>query len=267
MATLNDMYIMAHDFADFEADGDNEERNELFDCFQTPDNEDVPFNKTAFMNYIQAYCGYFEVIYDSFEMFCSHLYSWTGTRLPSWQRMYDALCLDYDPLENYNLHERRHDKNKRNEEDHKETAFDQTANTTEEVTQNTLDVNHDEYNGESTTHTEEDADIAGYDSGSLVDRDAKTSDTNYTEEHTDDQHNTEDITKNDVTDYTTHSDEVVDATQDEKKRLDQKQWHHGKTGDKSYAELIQEEIDLALQNSIYTVIGDEFKKEFCLLVY
>lgn len=119
-----------------------------WEIFKTPDNADKPFNRDAFFDYLLMECGDFEAIFPNVEMVCTRLSAWTSSRIDYWQRIYDVLCADYEPLWNYNRTD--------------EEKSDTTRNRQNDI----LDK------------------VAGYDSGNLVDSNNENAISNEDENYT-----------------------------------------------------------------------------------
>ncbi len=295
--TVNDMFTMAQNYSQYPSD--DASSSYFYSIFSTPDNAEKPFDKTGLLNYIRFSTGFFQVRDNSYGEFCSHLVAWSHIRLPSWQRVYDALCADYNPLENYDIRDNEHIKQKKHDEYNSSDIYTQedasTHNlgdtlTNDDTRTDKLDNEHTE--GEQTTNTaiksttvdDTTTTVAAYDSGDLVnsekvhDEGTTTNPYDDNKTHSENSQDTsrdetihDDKTQKDTLEegstYNTGSDRDISNIDDSKERSDRHQYKHGNIGVMSSQQLVQQEIDLALQNNIYEIITNDFKDEFCLLVY
>lgn len=71
---------------------------QLFDNYAVPSGMD----KNVIVQNILAECAEFEALYPNPVVFANLIGYWSQAELPVWQRMWDAMQLEYKPLENYN---------------------------------------------------------------------------------------------------------------------------------------------------------------------
>lgn len=96
--TLNDLVRQ-----DFTQPGDQLPASEgpLFSHMALPRDKEKPFSRKFFIDELVRVCGEFEVRPHDYIAFQRQLDNWSRTRLRYWQRMYDVLNKDYEPLHNY----------------------------------------------------------------------------------------------------------------------------------------------------------------------
>lgn len=73
----------------------------IFKWMHVPYSKENPFNKKDFVDELVRVCGGFEVSPHDYLQFIRSLDNWSRTRLRYWQRIWDALNVDYEPLHNY----------------------------------------------------------------------------------------------------------------------------------------------------------------------
>ncbi len=169
---------------------DGEHDNFLAKRFYTPDSDTVPFNREWFWDYLLLNAGHFQLIISDIDELCRGVKAWSSLKLHYWQKAYDALCAEYNPIHNYDR--------------------------TEDLNENT------------NSTVDADNDVAGYDSGRLVDADHQT-------------------TKGDST-HTANN-------------------HiYGNIGVTTTQEMIKQELDIA-HITMYDIIVDDFKAQFCVTLY
>lgn len=204
---------------------------------------------------------------------------WFVLKREAFQRMYDALSAEYNPIENYDRHEQRTDKLTHSGED-KETNSLGTSVTlkrsgTEEIAQQGTETTHtggtDSTKTSGTEITE--SDVSAYDASSYVPRDKQTRTPNLTDTRTPDiteerTPNLKDVRTPDLTDVSTNSGEDVKTTgyghiEDEVERIRA----HGNIGVTTNQDMIRSEIDMRAQYDLVDVIIGLFEGEFMSRVY
>lgn len=174
-------------------------KSQIFKYFKVPTDDVTPLNKNALIDELVRQCGNFEVIPHDGVDFIRKIDVWSMTKIREWQKIFDALNMEYEPLHNYDR--------------------------TEEEEIKVDNVKMEESGALSK--------IAGVDSGSLVEDSSAKGDN----KHTDDDHS------------------------------DRKLRSYGNIGVTTSQQMLESEIELRRQYNMYQIIIDDFKQEFCLLVY
>lgn len=73
----------------------------LFDGMAYPDGF-TSDDKEIFKNNLLMDCAELEVLYSDWDFLRFSIINWSAKELPTWQRIYDASLLEYNPIENYN---------------------------------------------------------------------------------------------------------------------------------------------------------------------
>lgn len=96
--TLNDIIRLS-----FVGPGDQRPPSDspVFKHFSLPSDKYKPFSRVNFVNELVRSCGQFEVMPHDYLQFIWDVDVWSRGRVRYWQRMYDALNTDYEPLHNY----------------------------------------------------------------------------------------------------------------------------------------------------------------------
>lgn len=81
--------------------------NSIFDLFVVPDG----MNKELIINNILLECAEMEIIYPEPDIMKNAIGLWSNKQLESWERMYKAMQLEYDPIYNYDRFEEWLDSN------------------------------------------------------------------------------------------------------------------------------------------------------------
>lgn len=63
-------------------------------------------DKNTFTNNLLMECAELEVIYSNWSFMKGAIKEWSSKELPTWQRIYNASLLEYNPIENYNRTEK-----------------------------------------------------------------------------------------------------------------------------------------------------------------
>lgn len=69
----------------------------VFDGLKFPDG----VSRETLISQILERCGNLELVYPSLEWMKYSIEHWSAARMPTWQRVQDALTLEYNPIENY----------------------------------------------------------------------------------------------------------------------------------------------------------------------
>lgn len=79
--------------------------NTLFDNLEVPSGWDTQ-DKQLLVDNIVLECAELEILYPSAPFFKAALGAWSSKELPTWERIYQASILEYNPIENYNRAEK-----------------------------------------------------------------------------------------------------------------------------------------------------------------
>lgn len=184
-------------------------------------------NLDTLKNNIILECAELEVLYSAPSFFRWAVNAWSLKESPTWERMYKALQIEYNPLENY----------------------DRTEEWTEAGTlknNKTVD-NTTTTNGNTTSNGDAKHNVTGYNSNTevLQSRDITNASDNNTSTATGKGAETEAGEHNDIRNG----------------RI------HGNIGVTTSQQMLKAEFDLAPEINMYNIITDSFKHRFCLMIY
>lgn len=226
----------------------------LFDNMQLPA-EFTADDRETLINNLLMECAEFECTYPAFDFCKAAIGFWSKARLQVWQKLYNTMFFEYNPIWNKDgtITETR----TKEYSGEKAGTVSSAKETSSEVTDGTassrmLSVSKDDTTTENQT--------AGFNSSSLVNKNKSTV------QHMYDDTETGRVTRN-VTDTgseegsTTESGTTSGEETEEYTRVEQ-----GNIGVTSTQHLIKEEREVAMFE-IDDVIINDFKKQFCVLVY
>lgn len=178
-------------------------------------------------NNIILECAELEILYSAPSFFRWAVDAWSLKESPTWEKMYNALQIEYNPLENYDRIE-----------DWTETGKQDTNKTVKNKTS---------VSGSNTDKGDVRHFVTGYNSNSevLQSRDNNDNTNTNKSDATGDGAETETASRNDT----------------RKGRI------HGNIGVTTSQQMLKAEFDLAPEINMYNIITDSFKKRFCLLIY
>ena len=213
---------------------------QIFDKLALPDGVD----RSLLVNNLVMELGCLEVLYPSAPFMADMVELWSNKELPTWERLYSAMKIEYNPIENYDRQEEWTDEK---DETRESSVSDSTI--LDGQTQNSGSVTHAVQN--MTT----DRKVTGYNSNSLVPQaqDVESGSTVDT-----------DATRQDVDSTTTRTGggtEDIDGTTTHKGRV------HGNIGVTTSQQMLASELELVPQLNIINYIISSFKNRFCILVY
>ena len=213
---------------------------QIFDKMALPDGVD----RSLLVNNLVIELGCLEVLYPSAPFMADMVELWSNKELPTWERLYNAMKLDYNPIENYDRQEEWTDER---DETRESSVSDSTI--LDGQTQNSGSVTHAVQN--MTT----DRKVTGYNSNSLVPQaqDVEHGSTVDT-----------DSTRQDVDSTTTRT---GGGTEDIDGTTTHKGWVHGNIGVTTSQQMLASELELVPQLNIINYIISSFKNRFCILVY
>ena len=208
--------------------------NTLFDLMAVPAEFDSD-TRELLINNILLECGGLETVYPEITFLKQAIGIWSEKELPTWERIYNAMMAEYDPIENYNRNESI---TVTEDGEDKHSGNDVSANSGTDSFSNTP----------ATTTTEK---VTGYDSGSLVDRSQIVEGGTSSGSQTYGSTNT--------------------FTHGEKIKRDNKIITsgniHGNIGVTTSQQMLEQEIEIAPKLNVMDYICISFRERFCLLVY
>ena len=208
--------------------------NTLFDLMAVPSEFDSD-TRELLINNILLECGGLETVYPEITFLKQAIGVWSEKELPTWERIYNAMMAEYDPIENYNRNESI---TVTEDGEDKHSGNDVSANSGTDSYSNTP----------ATTTTEK---VTGYDSGSLVDRSQIVEGGTSSGSQTYGSTNT--------------------FTHGEKIKRDNKIITsgniHGNIGVTTSQQMLEQEIEIAPKLNVMDYICISFRERFCLLVY
>ena len=224
--------------------------NQLFTEMNYPSDFNVN-DKDVLLSNLLMECAELEIIYTNWDFLQMAIGAWSAKELPTWERLYTAMTIQYDPIENYNRTE------------------ETTATHSGDITHSGKDTNKAS-GTDSDTHTGYQS-ITG--SGTDTDTNYRTSFDNNTfagtekYEHgrgTTDTHNFNDTLShtNGRQDEFTHGHKITDTT-----AVTTESHISGNIGVTTSQQMLEQEIEIAAKLNIFNTIIESFKNRFCLLVY
>lgn len=184
-------------------------------------------NLDTLKNNIILECAELEVLYSAPSFFRWAVDAWSLKESPTWEKMYKALQIEYNPLENYDRSE----------------SWSESGTHGNNKTVN----NSTETSGSATTNGDAKHYVTGYNSNSevLQSHDVTTGSDSNTSSAT--GTGTEAETGN-------HSDTRTGRV-------------HGNIGVTTSQQMLKAEFDLAPEINMYNIITRSFRNRFCLLIY
>ena len=186
-----------------------------------------------------------EVLYPNPGAFKYFVGVWAKSRINAWKKVYTALTAEYSPIENTDRYEDITDT----------TKVKTTDNTTDKRSGRTSVTGSDSitFNEGNRSTTES---VTGFNADTFKNN-AKT-ETNHATDTTEG-------TNTATTEATNTND--IDRTETEERTYTHINHTHGNIGVTTNQKMITEEIELRINNDITKFIVDDFKKNFCLMVY
>lgn len=224
--------------------------NSLFDEMAFPDGFTADDEQT-FINNLLMECAELEVIYSNWTFLQGAIKVWSVKELPTWQRIYNASMLEYNPIENYNR--------------------------TEETT-------HQNFG--AVTHSGKDSvQASGADTNALTGTDSISrsgSDTDTTAKTAYDSNAWADVQKVQMTKGTLETDNISHSETLTHGKKDETTYGHvitdatgheidsnisGNIGVTTSQQMLEQELEIAPKLNIMNYMIASFKNRFCLLVY
>lgn len=221
--------------------------NTIFDNLMLPDGVDKP----TLIDNIVLETAELECIYPTPVFLKTAIGLWSNVQFLTWDRVYSAMNLDYNPIENYDRQETETTTGTRAHSGKDTTTRSGTVSETGSTTASTQGTA-----SESGTSTNK---IAGFDSTTLVDHDSSTG--SNTRQASDSSTGSSTRSGTDSsTQELTHGEQIADSGS-RTSRI------HGNIGVTTSQQMLQSELDLAPNLNIYQYITADFRKRFCVEVY
>lgn len=225
----------------------------LFDNLQLPA-EFTANDRETLINNLLMECAEFECTYPAFDFCKAAIGFWSKARLHVWQKLYRTMFFEYNPIWNKDgtITETR----TKEYSDEKAGTTESTKESTSESTDATTGSHITSGTQESTTENK----TAGFNSNDYVKHDKSEVDATSSETSTNTAHRTVNDSGSE-SGSTTESGTTSGEETEEYTRTEQ-----GNIGLTSTQQLIKEEREVAMFE-IDEVIINDFKKQFCILVY
>ena len=221
--------------------------NTIFDNLMLPDGVDKP----TLVDNIILETAELECIYPTPVFLKTAIGLWSNVQFLTWDRVYTAMNLEYNPIENYDRQETETTTGTRAHSGKDTTTRSGTVSETGSTTGSTQGTA-----SESGTTTNK---IAGFDSTTLVDHDSSTG--SNTRQASDSSTGSSTRSGTDSsTQELTHGEQIADSGS-RTSRI------HGNIGVTTSQQMLQSELDLAPNLNIYQYITADFRKRFCVEVY
>ena len=211
-------------------------------------------DRETLINNLLMECAEFECTYPAFDFCKAAIGFWSNARLHVWQKLYDTMFFEYNPIWNKDgtITETR------TKEYSGEKAG--TVASTKDAEMENSDVHSVTKLSSGSQNSDTENKTAGFNSTDYVKKDKSTVDGSWSESETDTDRHT--ITgSNSETGNTTESGTSSGEETEEYTRVEK-----GNIGVTSTQQLIKEEREVAMFE-IDDVIINDFKKQFCILVY
>ena len=223
--------------------------NSVFDNLTLPDDINDDDTKALLIDTILYKYGDAPLFSPDPSVIKFYIGRWSGRRSPLWQRYYDAVTAEYDPLSNYNRTEKReltHGK----KVTYGGTVTDSTSGTITDTPSGSVKVERDD------TTTEN---VSAYNSStwepskqSVLDGETNTSYTNYKEERS----------------FTNYQEQRTFNNTDTNSGKDSEETHaYGNIGITTSQQMLISELDLNDRLDIINYIADDWHSEFNLMIY
>lgn len=238
---------------------------DIFQGFRVPGRADIttqadtvpdPFvpDRQIALDYILTSCAELSLVYTKPDFVKFMIRSWTERRFPVWKAMYNTMLYKYNPIWN---------KDGTIEETRDLTEEDDEA-TTGSATSGKTTIDDEDTTGHVESSGSTDADIRGnvtaYDTDDYSPNEQQTQDIGTTSEA--DHSGTRDLTRTESGTATSTGSRDRDRT--EKENTIRREY--GNIGVTMTQQMIRAERDVAMF-SLYELIKEDFKSEFCVMVY
>ena len=238
----------------------------IFDLMQLPEGFTADDRETV-TDSILTECAELEVLYPAPAVMKNVIGIWSRKELPTWQRIYNASLLEYNPIENY-----RRDETETIEDDRAEEHSGTDTNTASGTDTNRASGTDSTLGNSSSTTTDGGTDVTkndvtGYDSNAMVPSNQQTIEHGMTQGVTENASNsttygrTDTVTHGRIDSYQ-HGEKIEHSGGTTRTNL-----AFGNIGVTTSQQMLTQEIDIAKIINVIPYIVDSFKNRFCLLVY
>lgn len=256
--------------------------NTLFANMNYPEGFETA-DQTNLINNLLCELAELEVLYTSPAFMKTIIGVWSYKEKPTWDRIYAAAQMEYNPIENYDRQESSTDTTDgtRKHTGNDVTAFSGSDTVTNSGTDTTTNSGKDttqDSGTEAIANTGTDTTtnkVAGFDSNTLVDHDSSalahghTATTTFgkkeelTHGHVEAlQHGHVETVAMGHSETLTHGEQIKDDTE-----ITHTSRIHGNIGVTTSQQMLEQELEVAHKLNIMNVIIESFKNRFCLLVY
>lgn len=254
----------------------------LFANMSYPDDFDSTDQQTL-VNNLVCELAELEILYTSPAFMKTIIGVWSAKEVTTWNRIYAAAQMEYNPIENYDRQESSTDTTDgtRKHTGNDVTAFSGSDTVTNSGTDTTTNSGKDttqDSGTEAIANTGTDTTtnkVAGFDSNTLVDHDSSalahghTATTTFgkkeelTHGHVEAlQHGHVETVAMGHSETLTHGEQIKDDTE-----ITHTSRIHGNIGVTTSQQMLEQELEVAPKLNIMNVIIESFKNRFCLLVY
>ena len=238
----------------------------IFDLLQLPEGFTAEDRETV-TDSILTECAELEVLYPAPSVMKNVIGIWSRKELPTWQRIYNASQLEYNPIENY-----RRDETETIEDDRAEEHSGTDTNTASGSDTNRASGSDSTTGNSSSTTTDGGTDVTkndvtGYDSNAMVPSNQQTIEHGMTQGVTENASNsttygrTDTVTHGRIDSYQ-HGEKIEHSGGTTRTNL-----AFGNLGVTTSQQMLTQEIEIAKIINVIPMIVDSFKNRFCLLVY
>ena len=238
----------------------------IFDLMQLPEGFTTEDRETV-TDSILTECAELEVLYPAPAVMKNVIGIWSRKELPTWQRIYNASLLEYNPIENY-----RRDETETIADARKEEHSGTDTNTASGSDTNRASGSDSTTGNSSRTTTDGGTDVTkndvtGYDSAAMVPSNQQTIEHGMTQGVSENASNsttygrTDTVTHGRIDSYQ-HGEKIEHSGGTTRTNL-----AFGNIGVTTSQQMLTQEIDIAKIINVIPMIVDSFKNRFCLLVY
>ena len=240
--------------------------NSIFDLLQLPEGFTADDRETV-TDSILTECAELEILYPAPSVMKNCIGIWSRKELPTWQRIYNASLLEYNPIENY-----RRDETETIADARKEEHSGTDTNTASGSDTNRASGSDSTTGNSSSTTTDGGTDVTkndvtGYDSNAMVPSNQQTIEHGMTQSV---YENASNSTTYGRTDTVTHG--RIDSYQHGEKiehsgGTTRTNLAFGNIGVTTSQQMLTQEIEIAKIINVIPMIVDSFKNRFCIMVY
>lgn len=222
----------------------------IFDMMRYPSGF-TPIDKDTVIGNILSECAELELLFPDYDYMRDMIGLWSRLNLPTWERIYQASILTYNPIENYNRIEIETITNDQTDTHSGDDITRQTGTDT-----NRFSSSGSEANTGTDTSTNK---ITAYDSSSLYDHDKSMLEHGHKK--------TDENTGSSAISY--GKSETLSHGEEIKREGTTSRNNHtsGNIGVTTSQQMLEQEIELSAKLNLFPIICDSFKERFCLLVY